>query len=173
MIIRVLVSGLALGALSFLEAPIASADCNISQTKCAQNGNKCNIHFKNRTGDTGGSDGSSNLNQSSATQAVAVKALKKNGHKAGNKLVIQAGDTKTMNIDKKANKNFNEIRIRSDNAPGLYVGSTIPCDHVIRILNGNGVCKIFQGAEYLGGEIQSRLGYQCDGGNVGGPNSEG
>ncbi|GAB5456716.1 MAG: hypothetical protein Hens2KO_29450 [Henriciella sp.] len=158
---------------AIITTPVAQATCDISQTKCALNGGKCNIHFKNRTADFGGSDGSSNLNQSSAAQAVAVKAQKKNGKKAGNTLVIQAGDTKTMNIDKKTKKNFDKIRIRSDNASGIYAGSTIPCEHVIRILNGNGVCKIFQGAEYLGGELQSRLGYQCDGGNVGGPNSEG
>lgn len=61
---------------AIITTPVAQATCDISQTKCALNGGKCNIHFKNRTADFGGSDGSSNLNQSSATQAVVVNPFK-------------------------------------------------------------------------------------------------
>ncbi|MEM9375534.1 MAG: hypothetical protein AAGA72_04890 [Pseudomonadota bacterium] len=80
----------------------AAAQCDISQTKCAINNGKCNIQFKNRTSDTGGSDGSSNIDQSSSAQTIVVKARKANGDKAGNKLQIVAGAKKTMNIEKKS-----------------------------------------------------------------------
>lgn len=143
--------------------------CDISEAKCVVNGGKCNIHFRNRTGDSGGSDGSSKLEQSSAAQAVQVKAIDKGGNRVGNKLVLQVNEKKTMNIDKKARKDFAEIRIKSDNAPGLYDGSEISCAEIIQILNGTGTCKLFQGARKAGGQIQGTIGYQCDGGKVGGP----
>lgn len=62
MLIPLLISVVAFGAL----APIASAQCDISQTKCAKNGRKCNIHFRNQTAATGGSDGGTVLDQSSS-----------------------------------------------------------------------------------------------------------
>ena len=169
MIVRTLVSGLAFGATSFLAAPIASADCDISAATCAQKGKKCNIHFKNRTGDTGGSDGSSSLNQNSAAQAVSVKAVDEHNDKVGNKLIIQAWDKKTMNISKRAKKGFDGIRITSDNAPVMYDGSKIKCDDIIETLNGTGICKLFHGTRKRGGQVQGIIGYQCDGGDVGGP----
>lgn len=44
MIRPLFVSLIALGVI----IPSASAACDISKTKCAVNGGKCNIHFKNR-----------------------------------------------------------------------------------------------------------------------------
>lgn len=152
-----------------LVAPVASADCDISETKCAQNGGKCNIHFKNRSGDTGGSDGSSSLTQNSAAQAVSVKAVDKNNNRVGNKLIIQAWDEKTMNVAKKAKKGFDGIRITSDNAPVMYDGSYMNCADIIETLNGTGICKLFHGTRKQGGEVEGIIGYQCDGGDVGGP----
>ena len=143
--------------------------CDISQAKCVVNGTKCNIHFRNRTGDSGGSDGSSKLEQSSAAQAVQVKAIDKGGNRVVNKLVLQVNEKKTMNISKKARKDFAEIRIKSDNAPGMYAGSEISCAEIIQILDGNGSCKLFQGARKSGEQVQGTIGYQCDSGNVGGP----
>ena len=150
-------------------APMASADCDLSGATCAQTGKKCNIHFKNRTGDTGGSDGSSSLNQNSAAQAVSVKAVDEHNNKVGNKLVIQAWDKKTMNISKRAKKGFDGIRITSDNAPVMYNGSKIKCADIVETLNGTGICKLFHGTRKRGGEIEGIIGYQCDGGDVGGP----
>jgi len=161
-----LFASLAISAPAFAQT---RSVCDISETKCVVNGGKCNIHFRNRTGDSGGSDGSSKLEQSSAAQAVQVKAIDKGGNRVGNKLVLQVNEKKTMNIDKKAKKNFAEIRIKSDNAPGMYAGSEISCEEIIQILNGNGNCKLFQGTRKGGGQVQGTIGYQCDGGNVGGP----
>ena len=166
---RTLISGIVFGLSGLLAAPAATAQCDISETECALNGKKCNIHFKNRTGDTGGSDGSSSLNQNSAAQAVSVKAVDEHNNKVGNKLVIQAWDKKTMNISKRAKKGFDGIRITSDNAPVMYNGSKIKCADIVETLNGTGICKLFHGTRKRGGEIEGIIGYQCDGGDVGGP----
>ena len=88
----VITASLITGAI--ITTPVARAECDISQTKCALNGGKCNIHFTNRTADAGGLDGKSNINQTTAIQAVRVKAIDSKGDKVGNKVVIQAGDTK-------------------------------------------------------------------------------
>lgn len=149
-------------------APLASAQCDISQTKCALNGGKCNIKFKNKTGDSGGSDGSSNIDQRSSAQTVVVTARKTNKHKAGNKLQIIAGASKTMNLDKKTKKEFEDIKIASQDLP--VSPSQMSCEDVQAVLNGNGTCKIFHGKKSNAyGSITWYLGYQCDGGNVGGP----
>lgn len=169
MISRLLISGIALTASSLLAAPLVSAECDISQTKCALNGGKCNIHFKNRTGDTGGSDGSSSLDQRSAAQTIEVKAVDEKNNKVGNKLNIPVSSSKTMNMDKKAKKGFDGIRITSHNAPKMYEGVRMSCAEIIETLNGTGTCKVFQGLWTPGGDTQGRLGYQCDGGDVGGP----
>ena len=150
-------------------APTATAECDISAAKCAQNDNKCNIHFKNRTGDWGGSDGSSSLSQHSLAQSVAVKAVDSHNNRVGNKLVIQAGDKKTMNISKKANKGFDAIRISSDSASGVVDSTKISCAEIIEVLDGSGICKLFHGSLKRGEEVASMIGYQCDGGYVGGP----
>lgn len=164
----VITASLITGAI--ITTPVARAECDISQTKCALNGGKCNIHFTNRTADAGGLDGKSNINQTTAIQAVRVKAIDSKGDKVGNKLVIQAGDTKTMNIDKKAKKHFHAIHLRSDNAGFMFGASTMHCDDVVAVLNGNGKCKLFHGNRKVSGNLTTHIGYKCDGGNVGGPN---
>ncbi|MEL6692195.1 MAG: hypothetical protein AAFQ12_04070 [Pseudomonadota bacterium] len=152
--------------------PTASAECDISQTKCAVNGGKCNIHFKNKTGDSGGSDGSSNIEQTSAAQTVIVKARKGRRDQSatvGNKLSITAGASKTMNLDKKAEKGFHDIRIYSKDHGGTR-STVMTCEEIKAVLNGNGRCKIFHGVRVnKNPNVNFYLGYQCDGGNVGGP----
>lgn len=150
--------------------PAASAACNISQTKCALNGGKCNIKFKNRTGDASGLDGHTKLNQTSSAQEVNVKARKRNGDKAGNKLTINAGASGTMNFDKKAKKKFQDVRLYSKMNRD-HVGSIIlSCEEIITVLNGSGVCKIFHGHRHTTkSEKEFFLGYKCAGGDVFGP----
>jgi len=168
MIRLVALSTLALGAL----APAAFASCDISDTKCAVTGSKCNIHFKNVTAAGSGSDHGTHLSQQTQAQSVKVKALKQNGHTAGNVLTIDSGASKTMNLDKKAKKHFAKIRITS---PGMasVQGVTMECDQVREVLNGNGSCKVFVGYPPYGDEyLDYQLGYKCDGGNVVGPKGE-
>ncbi len=150
-------------------APTASAECDISETKCAVNGGKCNIKFRNLTGDTNGSDGSSGLNQTYSAQTIVIKAIDDDGNRVGNKLQIVAGASKTMNVEKKANKKngFDAIRLTSqDFAP--VDGADMSCDQVKAVLNGNGTCKVFHGVK-SGSATHFSIGYQCDGGSVGGP----
>ena len=135
--VQPLLASAALLGAGLLTAPAASAACDISDTKCAVNGGKCNIKFRNKTGDSGGSDGSSGLNQTSSAQTVLVKAIDENGNRLGNKLQIIAG-------------------------------ATMSCEHIKAVLNGNGVCKVFHGV-LSGTATHFSIGYQCDGGNVGGP----
>ena len=164
MIRTLALSALALGALT----PAAFAACDISDTKCAVNGGKCNIKFRNMTGSGSGSATGSPLKQMSLTQTIKVKALKENGHKTGNTLTIYAGDNKTMNVDKKANKNFATIRIASPNMETVK-SANMSCNDVKAVLNGNGTCKVFYGYSlYRDNAFEYQLGYSCDSGNVGG-----
>ena len=154
---------------AFAVPSVALAECDISQTKCLVNGGKCNVKFKNRTGDTGGSEGGTNINQTSSAQTVAIKAMRNDGSKAGNKLNIPAGTSKTMNIENKAKKNFEYIEVRSADI-GMVKSSQISCGEVKAVLNGNGTCKAFHGGKSSqSGAFTFYIGYQCDGGNVAGP----
>jgi len=165
MLRSIILSALALGAL----APAAFAACDISETKCALNDGKCNIKFRNLTGANSGMSGGTTLDQESWAQVVKVKALKDNGDKAGNALIINSDASKTMNLDKKTNKSFEKIRITS---PGMrsVKGVTMSCEDVQNVLEGNGTCKIFHGRFRDGGPGEDyRLGYKCDGGKVKGP----
>ena len=141
-------SALALGAL----APFAFATCDISQTKCAVNGGKCNIKFRNVTAAGSGSAHGTGLSQ------------------AGNKLTINAGASGTMNFDKKAKKKFQDVRLYSKMNRD-HVGSiTLSCEEIITVLDGSGVCKIFHGHRHTTkSEKEFFLGYKCAGGDVFGP----
>ncbi|GAB5456712.1 MAG: hypothetical protein Hens2KO_29410 [Henriciella sp.] len=165
MIRPLFISFLALGVM----APAAAASCDISDTKCAMNGGKCNIKFINKTGDGSGLSRGADIKQMSLAQSVKVKAVKDNGNKAGNALTISDGASKTMNIDKKANKNFAKVRISSPNMATIE-SVNMSCNHVKAVLNGNGTCKIFYGYSlYRDNPFKYALGYHCDGGNVMGP----
>jgi len=158
----------ALAAISV--SPPAVAGCDITQTKCWLNDGKCNIEFKNKTGEGGGSSGGTGLEQASLAQTIQVKARKANGEKAGNKLTISAGASSTMNIEKKAKKEFEDIRISSKTASDTVADTNMSCAHVQAVLNSNGTCKVFNGYDPSKSGLPGyRLGYQCDGGEVGGP----
>ena len=162
-------------ALAVLAAPSAAANCDISQTKCALNGGKCNIQFRNKTGDSGGSDGGTNLDQRSSAQTILVKAKDEESNRVGNKLQIVAGAKKTMNIEKKANKKggFSTIGIGSQDFGMGVTGAEMSCADIQAVLNGNGTCKVFHGAASSNSQgVKFALGYQCDGGNVAGPKKE-
>ena len=162
-----------LGFLYGLFSPSVNAEeaeeCDISQTKCVRNNGKCNIKFRNHTGKGGGSDGGTSLQQTSSAQMIKITARKTNGDRAGNEITIQVGANKTMNVDKKAAKSFEKIRITApeDTQVARIVMS---CEDIISVLNGNGTCKVFHGQTGEGREeLKFFLGYQCDGGNVAAP----
>ncbi|MEL7539765.1 MAG: hypothetical protein AAGJ51_02585 [Pseudomonadota bacterium] len=148
--------------------PSAFAACDISQTKCWINGGKCNIQFKNKTAESGGSSGGTSLEQASLAQTIQVKARKANGNTAGNKLTINSGASSTMNIENKVKKDFDNIRISSKTSSETVADTNMTCAQIKAVLNGNGTCKVFNGFE-KSGFVAYRLGFQCDGGNVAGP----
>ncbi len=160
-----------LAALAVFMAPTAAANCNISQTKCALNGGKCNIHFRNKTGDVSGSDGGTSANQSSSAQTIIVKAKDDSSDRVGNKLQIVAGAKKTMNITKKDNKKngFSTISIASQDFSKGVKGADMSCEDIQAVLNGSGSCKIFHGVITGNARFDFTLGYSCDGGSVSGP----
>ncbi len=151
-----------------LTAPAASADCDITGNDCFKNG-KCNIKFRNMTAEGSGSSSNTKLTQRSGAQIIRVKAVKDNDKAAGNIINIEAGTSKTMNIEKKYNKEFAKIRISSPTLAGT-TGVTMSCTDVNKVLAGNGACKVFNGFRTnASGNIVYQLGYRCDGGNVVGP----
>lgn len=141
-----------------------AAACDITQLPCWDNG-KCNIQFKNHTGDASGDSGKTSIDQTSSATTIEVKALK-NGDKVGNKLTISAGAKNTMNIENKYEKGFDSIKVNAkNNAADSF---TMSCGVVKAVLDGNGTCKVFHGETGESSNLYV-LGYKCDGGDVYGP----
>ena len=164
-----LMASLAMALMGALLAPGASADCDIRDTKCYIDGAKCNIKFRNKTSEMSGSGGKTALRQQSSAQIIRVKAVKENGKAAGNILNIEADTSKTMNLDKKFKKDFEYIRV-SPPTMSTVSGVTLTCEDVKAVLNGNGTCKIFNGARRKGTlDYSYELGFSCDSGKVKGP----
>ncbi|NQY39321.1 MAG: hypothetical protein HRT80_04400 [Henriciella sp.] len=153
-----------LATIPLFMAPNASAECDISQTKCAVNGGKCNIKFRNITGVSTGSGKDTSINQTAEAKIIRVKAVKQNGKKVGNALTINSSANKSLNLDKKAKKDFAKIHITSP-ADKAVRGITMSCEHVKAVLNGTGTCKVFYG--YMKYDHSNyRLGYTCSGDRV-------
>ena len=149
---------------AIVTTPVARAECDISQTKCALNGGKCNIKFRNITGVSTGSGKDTSINQTAEAKIIRVKAVKQNGKKLGNALSINASASKSLNLDKKAKKDFAKIQITSP-ADKSVNGITMACDHVKAVLNGTGTCKVFYGYSQYD-KSNYRLGYTCSGDRV-------
>lgn len=165
---QIVFTSLAFAFAGALTAPTASADCDITANDCFKNG-KCNIKFRNITAEGSGSGSKTKLTQRSMAQIIRVKAVKDNDKPAGNIINIEAGTSKTMNLEKKYNKGFAKIRI---SAPTLAAttGVTMSCTDVNKVLAGNGTCKVFYGFRLNASDnIVNQLGYRCDGGQVVGP----
>lgn len=165
-----ILSALVIGAGLSFAAPTANSEpCDISETKCALAGKKCNIKFRNVTGKTRGSGRGTELDQRSYAVTIKVKAMKDGGKTAGNVLSIDAAANKTMNIDKKAKKAFKSIKVTSVTNRTIEPAK-LDCATVKAVLDGDGTCKIFHGKKGKVSEtFDYRLGYNCDNGNVAGP----
>ncbi len=113
--------------------------CDITDLPCWGDNTKCNIKFKNNTGESSGSGGP-NYNQTSWVATIKVLAVKPDGNRAGsNSLTILAGQSKTINLDKK--HGFDRIKVFTTTAGkgNLY----IPCNDIRAILAADKQCKIF------------------------------
>jgi len=163
-----LIASLAVVCAGAIAVPEVRADCDTTANDCF-NGGKCNIKFRNMTAETSGSSSKTKLTQRSMAQIIRVKAVKDNGKSAGNIINIESGTSKTMNLDKKAKKDFAKIRISAPTS-AVTDGVTMSCADVNKVLAGNGTCKVFYGfRNNASGNVVNQLGYRCDGGNVQGP----
>ena len=142
----------------------AAAQCDITSLPC-WDGGKCNIKFKNHTGE-GTGHSTDELSQTSSAMNIQIRAIDSAGNKVGNSFKISAGASKTMNLDKKYNKGFNAIQLIPV-ANSVPDRATMSCSAVKNVLLGNGNCNVYFG--YRKGEAGSSLGYSCDNGNVEGP----
>ena len=153
--------------LCALMLPVSYAEnvCDITNEKCWSNG-KCNIKFKNKTGESSGYAKGTGVDQESLAQTITIKAAKENGDAAGNKLSITAGASKTMNIEKKYKKNFHHIRVKSSTTDESI---SIKCGDIKDILRGNGNCNISRGLRTdADGTSFYTLAYSCDNTEVAG-----
>ncbi len=133
----------------------SAGSCNIKGLDCWGSGSKCNIQFKNNTGESSGSGGSL-YNQKSFAVTIKVHGIL-NGSKTGNKLEILAGDAKHKNLDNLVKKEgFDSIEIEQTSASSLldYQRNKVKrkCVDIKKTLNGNGTCKVlsekFEGSSY-------------------------
>jgi len=152
----------------------AAADaCDISTLACKDKGNKCNIRFRNLTGEGSGSGGGTKFNQASAAETIYITAIQDDGSKAGsNRISIDDLQDKTMNLDKKTD--FAYIRIQARTKAGAFGGDNdikMGCGDIKATLEGNGVCKVFihekDELSQQGFKVPTyNLVYTCDGQNV-------
>jgi len=123
--------------------------CDLTQLDCWGPNKKCNIKFRNETGEGSGSGGGTGLKQISEASVIKVSARKADGTKAGkNTLSIAAGSNKHLNLDKK--EDFLTIKLRRMTK---YTGSTrtnLTCKEIKNTLNGSGICKVFVGDNNMG-----------------------
>ncbi len=137
--------------LMALMASTASAAtvCDLTQLDCWGPNKKCNIKFRNETGEGSGSGGGTGLNQISEASVIKVSARKEDDTRAGsNTLEISAGSSKHMNLDKK--KNFLYIKLQRMTKYTGYTRAKLTCNEVKNTLNGSGICKAFVGDNNMG-----------------------
>lgn len=123
--------------------------CDLTALDCWGPDNKCNIKFKNETGEASGSGGGTGFEQVSEVSTIKVSARKADNTRAGsNTLKILAGDSKHMNLDKK--EDFLKIRVTRETKFAGYTRATLSCAEVKTTLNGSGICKAFVGKNNRG-----------------------
>ena len=156
-----LICGLALWV-----APV-HAQCDITDLPCWGPDKKCNIKFRNLTGEASGSGTGTWLNQKSMAATIEVSARKADRSRAGsNTLEILAGASKTLNLDKK--KDFDSIRIQNTtNFSGAVLRVRRTCDAIRTTLQGSGTCKVWWGCASAG---DCWTAITCSGGDVVEPN---
>lgn len=139
--------------------------CDISGLSCFTPGKKCNIKFRNHTGEGSGSGGSQ-YNQVSAARTVVVSIRGTDGSRLGSKKEILAGDSKTVDVGMKQSEGIGEIRIRAKTDKAWSGDESVKvamgCKKIKDILNGEGNCKIFMYKE----SGDTNVAYSCNGGSI-------
>jgi len=148
--------------LTALMASTALADCDLSNLACKEEGNKCNIRFKNETGRSSGAGGGTGYKQISLAATIKVTRRAKDGSRKGTIIDITAGASKAVNLD---NKKFVEIKIHRETGRAMKTGNEttkLACEDIKKVLKGNGSCRVFAGKTH--GRVHTVV--KCDGGNV-------
>ncbi len=154
LLVSAVASTLGAGARPALAA--SASACEITDLACWGAGTKCNIKFKNNTGDASGGGIS---HQKSLAATIRVLAIKTDGTRAGsNTLTILDKASGTLNLDKKADFSDVEVYVSSGQFPGRM---KIPCGEVRQILTADKACKIFVVEHNHDGQLFAYLAYNC------------
>jgi hypothetical protein len=153
------------GALFFLLLPSVAGreTCDLSDLPCAQQGQKCNIHFKNLTGVA--ENTCYKAKSWPLARTVKVKAKDVNHNTLGNTLTILAGAKNTMNLSKTAKAEISHITV--DEGTEYFRDTLLTCDEIKTVLKGSGKCKIY--LHKTGGSALNPYGFvffDCSGGDV-------
>ncbi len=157
---------LIVAALAVSAGP-AQAACTITDLPCWGPGKKCNIKFRNKTGESSGSDTGA-YNQETRAKTLKIRSEDANGARVGsNTLSILAGASNTMNLDKK--DGFDHINIKA--IAGGDKGDMVvdmSCKDIRATLQGSGTCKVYMHKVTPIGSNTAKYytSYNCDGGKV-------
>ncbi len=155
--LRILLTPFTLVALLATAPAVAVGACDISDLPCWGDDTKCNIKIINNTGKSSGSGGT-HFNQTSWAVTIKAKALMPNGTRAGsNTLEILAGQSKTLNLDKK--DGFDRLEIFTSTGKGGNV--TIQCDDIREILENDKNCKVLVDRSEKHGDTYYYFAYNC------------
>ena len=160
-----------IAVLILCAGPALAAVCDITGLSCWDASGKCNIKFKNKTGEASGSGGGTVWDQVSDAQTVKVSAQKTGEGTVGNSIKMLAGQNNTMNIEKKYNKGFDMLRIKGT-ALGSSLTTELGCEQVKQVLKIDKSCNIFVTQANLNfkgclvvncgdGEVVSKPAFEC------------
>ncbi len=147
-------------AIAAIDIPL----CDITNLPCLTPGKKCNIKFRNHTGEGSGSGGST-YNQVSRARTIHIRVRGTDGRKLGNQISITAGGKKTMDVGLRESDGIGNITIRVGKIGELSDESmTIAwsCQELKYVLNGKGNCKVFVFKKH--GKYNAA--YSCNGSSI-------
>jgi len=164
--LRILCVAAAVTALlcSSATAAFALPLCNITDLPCLTPGKKCNIKFRNQTGEASGSGGNV-YNQVSRARTIHIWVRDTNGRKLGSRMNITAGGKKTMDVGLRESDGIGDIVIKVDPVKDLSDEDfrlNLGCTEIRYVLSGKGNCKVFVYKKH--GKYYSA--YSCNGSGI-------
>ena len=149
-----------IAAVFLFAAQATFAACDLTDLPCWGSNSKCNIKFRNKTGEGSGAGGGTPWNQMSWAGKIRVVAKDSKDNRIGNTLTIDAGASKTINLDKKSG--FAHIDVTMVMVGGGTDSRILmSCKPIRAVLQRDDSCKVFYTTS---GDY--RLAYNCGGGDV-------
>ncbi len=164
--LRILCVAAAVTALlsSSATAAISLPQCDITNLPCLTPGKKCNIKFRNQTGEASGSGGNV-YNQVSRARTIHIRVRGTDDGQLGSQMNITAGGKKTMDVGLRESDGIGNITIRvgkiaelSDEAMVI----TMSCAEIKYVLKGKGNCKVFVFKKHS----KYNAAYSCNGSSI-------